>query len=47
VHYIHIFEWATGAKVTRVTAFTNRLHCPGLEGEDLAVALLQLDTARW
>lgn len=44
VHYIHIFEWATGAKVTRATGFTQRLHCPGLEGEDLAVAVLQLDT---
>jgi len=44
VHYIHIFEWATGAQVTRATGFTNRLHCPGLEGEDLAVAVFQLDT---
>lgn len=44
VHYIHIFEWATGAKVVRATGFTNRLHCPGLEGEDLAVAVLQLDS---
>jgi predicted dehydrogenase len=44
VHYIHIFEWATGAKVTRATGFTQKLHCPGLEGEDLAVAVLQLDT---
>jgi UDP-N-acetyl-2-amino-2-deoxyglucuronate dehydrogenase len=44
VHYIHIFEWATGAKVTRATGFTQRLHCPGLEGEDLAVAALQLDS---
>lgn len=35
---MHIFEWATGA-----TGFTQRLHCPGLEGEDLAVAVLQLD----
>jgi UDP-N-acetyl-2-amino-2-deoxyglucuronate dehydrogenase len=44
VHYIHIFEWATGSKVTRATGFTQRLHCPGLEGEDLAVAVLQLDS---
>jgi predicted dehydrogenase len=43
VHYIHIFEWATGARVIRATGFTQRLHCPGLEGEDLAVAVLQLD----
>jgi predicted dehydrogenase len=44
VHYIHIFEWITGAKVVRAAAFTNRLHCPGLEGEDLASALLELDS---
>jgi predicted dehydrogenase len=44
VHYIHIFEWITGARVMRATAFSNRLHCPGLEGEDIASALLQLDS---
>jgi predicted dehydrogenase len=44
VHYIHIFEWVTGARVTRATGLTRRLHCPGLEGEDLAVAILQLDS---
>lgn len=44
VHYIHIFEWATGAQVVRATGFTRNLHCPGLEGEDLACAVLQLDS---
>ena len=44
VHYIHIFEWITGARVVRTSALTNRLHCPGLEGEDVASALLQLDS---
>jgi UDP-N-acetyl-2-amino-2-deoxyglucuronate dehydrogenase len=44
VHYIHIFEWITGARVIRATAITNRLHCPGLEGEDIASAVLQLDS---
>jgi UDP-N-acetyl-2-amino-2-deoxyglucuronate dehydrogenase len=44
VHYIHIFEWVTGARVKRVTGFLNRLHCPGLEGEDLASAILLLDS---
>jgi predicted dehydrogenase len=44
VHYIHIFEWATGARVGRVTAFARNLHCRGLEGEDLATALLELDS---
>ena len=40
VHYIHIFEWL-GLHVTRATAFTRNLHCPGLEGEDLACAVLE------
>lgn len=44
VHYIHIFEWVSGRRVRRVTAFTKNLHCPGLEGEDLAVALMELDS---
>ncbi len=44
VHYIHIFEWVTGAHVVRATAVTNRLHCPGLEGEDVASAILQMDS---
>ena len=44
VHYIHIFEWISGAKVVRATGFTRKLHCPGLEGEDLAVAILEMDS---
>jgi predicted dehydrogenase len=44
VHYIHIFEWVSGRRVRRVTAFTRNLHCRGLEGEDLAVALMELDS---
>jgi UDP-N-acetyl-2-amino-2-deoxyglucuronate dehydrogenase len=44
VHYIHIFEWVSGQRVFRATAFTRNLHCPGLEGEDLACALLELDS---
>jgi predicted dehydrogenase len=44
VHYIHIFEWVTGLRVNRVTGFSSRLHCPGLEGEDLASAILQMDS---
>jgi UDP-N-acetyl-2-amino-2-deoxyglucuronate dehydrogenase len=43
VHYIHIFEWL-GAKVTRATGFTRNLHCPGLEGEDLACAVLETES---
>jgi predicted dehydrogenase len=44
VHYLHIFEWVTGAKVVRASGFVRNLHCPGLEGEDLAVGVFQLDT---
>ncbi len=44
VHYIHIFEWVTGASVVRATGFTRNLHCPGLEGEDLACAVLELES---
>src|SRR5262249_12174276 len=43
VHYIHMIERLAGAKTVRVTGFTNKLHCTGLEGEDIAVAILQLD----
>jgi predicted dehydrogenase len=44
VHYIHIFQWITGARVVKAQGFTRNLHCPGLEGEDLAVAILELET---
>jgi len=44
VHYFHIFEWMTGARVVKVTGLINRLHCPGIEGEDLASAILQMDS---
>ena len=44
VHYIHIFEWIGGARVVRATGFTRNLHCPGLEGEDLACAVLTMDS---
>ena len=44
VHYIHIFEWVTGQRVKRAAGFTGNLHCPGIEGEDLASAVLQMDS---
>ena len=44
VHYIHIFEWATGAKAVRAMGLVRNLHCPGLEGEDVASAVLELDS---
>jgi UDP-N-acetyl-2-amino-2-deoxyglucuronate dehydrogenase len=44
VHYIHIFEWISGVRVVRATGFARNLHCPGLEGEDLACAVLEMDS---
>jgi predicted dehydrogenase len=44
VHYIHLIEWISGATIVRATGFMRNLHCPGLEGEDLAVALFELDS---
>jgi predicted dehydrogenase len=44
VHYIHIFEYVTGLRVVKATGFAARLNCPALEGEDLACAVLQMDS---
>ena len=44
VHYIHLIEWISGVKIVRATGFLRNLHCPGLEGEDLAVALFELQS---
>lgn len=41
VHYIHLFQWMMGATVTRVMAMTRNQHCPGIEGEDIACAILE------
>jgi predicted dehydrogenase len=43
VHYIHLFQWMMDAKVTRVMAMAKNQHCPGLEGEDIACAILEFD----
>ncbi len=43
VHYIHIFQWLMNAKVTRVMAMAKNQHCPGIEGEDIACAILEFD----
>ena len=43
VHYLHIFEWVTGAKVVRTSGFARNLHCPGLEGEDIAVGVFEME----
>ena len=44
VHFIHIFEWLSPARIVRVAGFTRNLHSPGLEGEDLATAILEMDS---
>lgn len=41
VHYVHLFKWLLNARVTRVMAMAKNLSCPGIEGEDLACALLE------
>jgi UDP-N-acetyl-2-amino-2-deoxyglucuronate dehydrogenase len=43
VHYIHIFQWISGQRVARATALTRNLHSPGVEGEDLGVAILEME----
>ena len=42
VHFIHLCQWLSGARVVRTTAMTKNLHSPGIEGEDLACAILEL-----
>jgi len=44
VHYIHIFEWVTGARIVKASGFQRNLHCPGLEGEDLAISVFEFDS---
>ena len=41
VHYIHLFQWMMGATVTRVMAMARNQQCPGIEGEDIACAILE------
>lgn len=41
VHYVHLFKWMMDARVVRVMAMAKNLHCPGIEGEDLACAILE------
>ena len=41
VHYIHLFRWMMDSPVVRVMAMAKNQHCPGVEGEDLACAILE------
>jgi UDP-N-acetyl-2-amino-2-deoxyglucuronate dehydrogenase len=44
VHFIHILQWVSGARVVRVRGLTGNLRSPGMEGEDIAAAILEFDT---
>ena len=41
VHYVHLFKWMMQAEVVRVMAMTKNQQCPGIEGEDMACAILE------
>jgi UDP-N-acetyl-2-amino-2-deoxyglucuronate dehydrogenase len=41
VHYIHLFAWMMESPVVRVMAMAKNQHCPGVEGEDIACAILE------
>jgi predicted dehydrogenase len=41
VHYVHLFRWMMEAQVVRVVAMAKNQHCPGVEGEDIACAILE------
>jgi predicted dehydrogenase len=44
VHYIHLMEWMNNDRVVRATAVAKNLHCPGIEGEDIASAILEFES---
>lgn len=44
VHFIHILVWMSGERVVRATAVTKNLRCPGIEGEDIAAAILEFES---
>jgi predicted dehydrogenase len=43
VHSIHIFTWLMSSAVVRVTALTKNLQSQGVEGEDIACAILDFE----
>jgi predicted dehydrogenase len=44
VHFIHTFQWISRSKIVNVRGFTKNLHSPAVAGEDLACAVMQLDS---
>jgi predicted dehydrogenase len=43
VHLIHLFQWMTRRSITHVHGVMRNLHCPNLEGEDSASAILEFE----
>lgn len=43
VHYIHLFAWMMNSPVVRVMAMAKNQFCPGIEGEDIACAILEFE----
>jgi predicted dehydrogenase len=43
IHYIHLFQWMLDSKVVGCTAIAKNLFSPGLEGEDIACAILEFE----
>ncbi len=44
VHYLRIARWVLDEPVVRVSGYAANLHCPGLEGEDTAVAIVEFES---
>lgn len=44
VHYIHLFRWLSGSNIARGIALAKNLHSPGIDGEDLASAIFELES---
>jgi predicted dehydrogenase len=44
VHYVHLFKWMMDARVSRVVAMAKNQYCPGIEGEDIACAILEFSS---
>src|SRR5262249_41661306 len=43
VHYIHIFQWISNSRFVRATAVVHNLESLGVEGEDIACAVLEAE----
>lgn len=41
IHFIHLFSWMMESSVVSVSAMMKNQNCPGVEGEDVACAILE------